>query len=68
MKKLFGLFFLLVFVVLAFSSCERKCVCKNLESGDESIYYGAYSRKECTEAEDYYNALYNKDIFDCTYK
>ena len=68
MKKILGILLVLIISALAFSSCERKCLCKNLETGDESIYYGAYSRSECREAEEYYDALYNKDIYDCTYK
>ena len=68
MKKFLGLFVLLALIAIAFSSCERRCLCKNLETGDENVYYGAYSKKECREAEDYYNELYNKDLFDCTYK
>ena len=53
---------------IVFSSCERNCYCKNLEEGTEGIMYGAYSKKDCSDMEDYYNDLYQKDIYECTYK
>ena len=68
MKKFLGILFVASIVVVAFSSCERNCYCKNLEDGTEGIMYGVYSKKECNDTEDYYNELYNKDIFDCSYK
>lgn len=68
MKKLFGFFLLLTLVVIVFSSCERNCVCKNLDEGTQAIYYGAYSKSECQEAEDYYNTLHGKHIYECSYK
>ena len=68
MKKFLGIFFLLMIVAIALSSCERNCVCKNLEDGSEDIYYGAYSRSECNDVEDSYNTMYGHHVFECTYK
>ncbi len=68
MKRFLAIFLLISVVAVLFLSCERNCYCKNLEDGSEGIMYGAYSKKECRETEDYYNELYNKDIFECTYK
>lgn len=68
MKKFWGIILFLSVIAVLFSSCERHCYCKNLEDGTEGIYYSAYSKSDCRDVEDYYNDLYNKDIYDCTYK
>ena len=68
MKRFLVVFLLLSIIAVFFASCERNCYCKNLEDGTEGIYYGAYSKSDCRETEQYYNDLYNKDIFECTYK
>jgi len=68
MKKILGIILSISIVFTVFSSCERNCHCKNLEDGTEGIMYGIYSKKECRDTEEYYNELYNKDIYECTYK
>ena len=68
MKKILAIFLLLSITAVVFSSCERNCYCKNLETGSEDIYYGTYSKKECQDAEESLNFLYNKDMYECTYK
>lgn len=68
MKKFLAIFLLLSAAAIVFSSCERNCYCKNLEDGTEGIMYGAYSKKDCSDMEDYYNDLYQRDIYECTYK
>ena len=68
MKRFLAIFLLISIVAALFTSCERNCYCKNLEDGSEGIMYGAYSKKDCSDMEDYYNDLYNKDIYECTYK
>lgn len=68
MKRFLAIFLLISIVAVMFSSCERNCYCKNLEDSSDGIIYNAYSKKECRETEEYYNELYNKDIFECTYK
>lgn len=68
MKRFLAIFLLISIVAALFTSCERNCYCKNLEDGSEGIMYGVYSKQECRETEDYYNDLYNKDIFECSYK
>ena len=67
MKRVFVIFLLLSIIAIIFSSCERNCYCKNLKDGTEGIYYGAYSKKECREAEEFYNS-YQQDSYECTYK
>lgn len=70
MKKFLAIFLLLSAAAIVFSSCERNCYCKNLEdvTEGEGIMYGAYSKKDCSDMEDYYNDLYQRDIYECTYK
>ena len=68
MKKILAFFLFLSIIAVVFSSCERHCYCKNLEDGTEGIYYDAYSKSECRDVETYYNNLYNKEMYDCTYK
>lgn len=68
MRKLIGIILFLAVSAMFFSSCERNCYCKNLEDGSEGIMYGVYSKSECRDTETFYNDLYNKDIYDCTYK
>lgn len=68
MKKIIGIILFLAVLAMFFSSCERNCYCKNLEDGTEGIVYGAYSKSECRDMETFYDNLYNKDIYDCTYK
>ncbi len=69
MKKRSAIFYLfLSAIAVTFFSCERNCRCKNLEDGTESIQYGVYSKKDCRDTETYYNDLFKKDIYECTYK
>jgi hypothetical protein len=68
MKRFLAIFLLISVIALGFSSCERQCICKNLEDGTEGIMGGAYSRKDCSDMEDYYNELYQKELYECTYK
>ena len=68
MKRFFAIILLFSIVAVLFSSCERNCYCKNLRTGDESIYYGTYSRKECRDAEEYLNEMNHDESYECTYK
>jgi hypothetical protein len=68
MKRFLAIILLFSVVAVLFSSCERNCYCKDLKTGDESIYYGTYSRKECREAEEYLNEMYGNTVYECTYK
>lgn len=68
MKRFLVIILLLSVVAVFFSSCERNCYCKELRTGEESIYYGTYSKKECREAEEYLNEMYSEPEYECTYK
>ncbi len=68
MKRFLTIILLFSVVAMLFSSCERNCYCKDLKTDEESIYYGAYSKKECRDAEEYLNGLNHNDPYECTYK
>ena len=68
MKRVLAIFLMLSTIAVFFSSCERNCYCKDLKTGDESIYYGTYSKKECQDAEESLNELYHDEVYECTYK
>ena len=68
MKKILVVLLLFSVVAVLFSSCERNCYCKDLSTGEESIYYGTYSRKECRDAEDFLNEMSHDPLYECTYK
>lgn len=68
MKRYLVIILLFSVVAMLFSSCERNCYCKELKTGDESIYYGAYSKKECRDAEEYLNEMNQTNPYECTYK
>lgn len=68
MRKFLAIFFLISIIISLFTSCERNCHCKNIENNDEGIMYGVYSKKECRDTETYYNELFQKDIYECTYR
>lgn len=62
MKRFLAIILFFSAIAMFFQSCERNCYCKNLETGTESIYYGAYSKQECREVEEFYVD------YECTYK
>ncbi len=66
MKRVF-LYIFVTISVLLLSSCEKECVCVSLENGSASHMYGIYSKKECQDKEDFYNALHNGYYFECSY-
>ena len=68
MKRFLAIILLFSIVAVLFSSCERNCYCKDLKTGDEGIYYGTYSKKECRDAEEYLNEMYPDPGYECTYK
>lgn len=53
MKKIFGIIILLSIVLIFFTSCEKRCICKYLDDGSEEIVYSAYSKKECNDWDKY---------------
>ncbi|HJH60448.1 MAG TPA: hypothetical protein IAD13_03975 [Bacteroidetes bacterium] len=54
--------------VLSLTSCEKECVCVNLENGSSTPVYGVYSRQDCQDKEDFYNTLYDGYYFECYYE
>ena len=68
MKKILKLFLIAVISVLTFSSCEKGCICRNLDTGAAEELYGVYSKKECESYTEYYKTVYKLDNVDCSYE
>ncbi|MBR5215362.1 MAG: hypothetical protein IKV80_03960 [Bacteroidales bacterium] len=67
--KIFFKLFLVTFVsTLAFSSCEKGCICRNLDTGAAEELYGVYSKKECESYTEYYKTVYKLDNVDCSFE
>lgn len=67
MKKLFIISLVLATAAILCSSCEKACICKNLDNGASEELYGLYSKKECEAYTEYYQVLYDVDNVDCSY-
>ncbi len=68
MKRFFKLFLIAVVSVLTFSSCEKGCICINLDTGGAEELYGVYSKRECESYTEYYKTIYKLDNVDCSYE
>ena len=68
MKKLFKLILLSSVLILFVSSCEKGCICRNLDTGAADELWGVYSKKECEDYTDYYKTMYKLDNVDCSYE
>lgn len=53
---------------MAFSSCEKGCICRNLDTGAAEELYGVYSKKECESYTEYYKTVYKLDNVDCSFE
>ena len=68
MKRFFKLFLITIVSILTFSSCEKACICRNLDTGSTGEIPSAYSKKECESYTDYYKTMYKFDNVDCSYE
>lgn len=68
MKKLFKLILLSSVLILSVLSCEKGCICRNLDTGAADELWGVYSKKECEDYTDYYKTMYKLDNVDCSYE
>lgn len=68
MKRFFKLFLVAIVSVVTFSSCEKGCICRNLDTGAAEELYGVYSKKECEDYTEYYKIVYKQDNVDCSYE
>ena len=68
MKRFFKLFLVVIVSVLAFSSCEKGCICRNLNTGAAEELYGVYSKKECESYTEYYKTVHKIDNVDCSFE
>lgn len=65
MKKLFKLFLLSSVLILSLSSCEKACVCRNIDTGASEELYGVYSKKDCNSYTEYYQTISKADNVEC---
>lgn len=68
MKRIFKLFLSIIAIVTLCTSCEKACICTNLDNGASDILWGVYSKKDCETYTDYYQGVYGGDNVDCSYK
>lgn len=68
MKRFFKLFLVAIISVVTFSSCEKCCICRNIDTGSAEELYYAYSKKECESYTEYYKTMYKTDNIDCSYE
>ena len=68
MKRFVKLFLLSVVLIFAFTSCEKGCICRNVDTGAAEELYGIYSKKDCESYTDYYKTMYKLDNVDCSFE
>jgi hypothetical protein len=68
MKRFFKLFLVAIVATVTFTSCEKGCICRNLNTGATEELYGVYSKKECESYTEYYKTIYKLDNVDCSYE
>lgn len=66
MRKYIKLLFAAVIIAIFCSSCEKGCICRNIDTGASEELYGLYSNKECEAYTEYYQILYHVDNVDCS--
>lgn len=66
MKRVIKLLLSIAVIVIATSSCEKGCICRNLDNGAADELYGVYSKKDCEAYTDYYQTVYDVDNVECT--
>ncbi|MBE6335652.1 MAG: hypothetical protein E7066_03110 [Lentimicrobiaceae bacterium] len=68
MKNLIKILLGTLLLSIICSSCEKACICRNIDNGASEELYGLYSKKECEAYTDYYQTLYDVDNVDCSYE
>ena len=48
------------------SSCEKGCICRNIDTGASYEQYGLYSKKECREYGESLNEIYSEYNIECS--
>lgn len=66
MRKFIKILFAIGFVAVVCSSCEKGCICRNINTGASEELYGLYSNKECEAYTEYYQVLYHVDNVECS--
>lgn len=66
MKHIVKVLLIIVSVIFTTTSCEKGCICRNLDNGAADELYGVYSKKDCEAYTEYYKTVYNVDNVDCS--
>ena len=68
MKRFFKLFLIAIVATVTFTSCEKGCICRNLDTNAAEELFGVYSKKECESYTEYYKIMYKLDNVDCSFE
>lgn len=68
MKRIVKLIIAVFVISIMTTSCEKACICRNVDNGSADILYGVYSKKECEDYTEYYQTIYDVDNVDCSYE
>ncbi len=66
MKKIVKLLLSVVVIILMTSSCEKRCICRNMDNGASSEAYGLYSKKDCEKYGESQSAISQEYNIECT--
>lgn len=66
MKRLVKLLLGMFAIVMMMSSCEKGCICRNVDTGAAEELYGVYSKKDCAAYTEYYQSISHQNNVECT--
>ena len=66
MKRIVKLLLSSSVIILIASSCEKRCICRNLDNGASYEAYGLYSKKDCEKYGESQSAIYQEYNIECT--
>ena len=66
MKRFVKLLLSVFVIVVMMSSCEKGCICRNVDNGASEELYGVYSKKDCEAYTEYYQTISHQDNVECT--
>lgn len=66
MKKTVKLLLSAFVIIMLASSCEKGCICRNIDTGASYEQYGLYSKKECREYGEGLNEIHSEYNIECS--
>lgn len=66
MKKTVKLLLSAFVIIMLASSCEKGCICRNLDNGTSYEVYGIYSKRDCEDYGKSQSAIYEEYKIECT--